>query len=173
MPKPITPTQLTYYHICPRKLWLFSNSITMEQNSDLVYEGKLIGEYSYPQRSEKYTELQLNYAKIDYYDAKKRVVHEVKKSDKMEHAHIAQTQYYLYLLETELGIESPTAVIEYPKLREKVAVQALNEEDRKAIRGWLIEIENILDREICPPRLEKKSKCSSCSYFEFCWIDEE
>ena len=31
---------------------------------------------------------------------------EVKKSDKMEHAHIAQTKYYLYLLEIELGIES-------------------------------------------------------------------
>ncbi len=170
--KAIIPSLVNMYHICKREMWLHANSITMEQTSDLVYEGKLIGEYCYPQRAEKYTELQLNYAKIDYYDAKNRIVHEVKKSDKMEHAHIAQTQYYLYLLETELGIESPTAVIEYPKLREKLAVQALNEEDRKAIRGWLIEIENILGKEICPPRLEKKSMCNSCSYFEFCWTDE-
>lgn len=172
MPKPITPTALAYFHICPRKMWLSHNSITMEQTSDLVYEGKMIGEYSYQQRSEKYRELQLEYAKIDHYDHKNKVVHEVKKSDKMDHAHIAQTKYYLYLLETELGIVSPTAIIEYPKLRTTHKIAPLNESDRQEIEDLLISITDILSSDICPPKLEKKSKCSACSYFEFCWVEE-
>ncbi|WP_149694528.1 Dna2/Cas4 domain-containing protein [Chitinophaga sp. CF418] len=49
----ITATHINYYHICHRKLWLFSNGITLEHTSDLVAEGKLIGEHSYPQRAEK------------------------------------------------------------------------------------------------------------------------
>jgi len=172
MNKPITPTALAYYHVCLRKLWLSSNSITMEQNSDLVYEGKLIGEHSYPQRAAKYTELQLQYAKIDYYDAKEKIVHEVKKSDKMEAAHIAQVQYYLYLLENEMGVDAPRGIIEYPKLRETTQVAALTTADRVQIVEWLKDIENILSKEACPSKLEKKSKCSACSYFDFCWSDE-
>jgi CRISPR-associated exonuclease Cas4 len=69
-----TGTQFNYFLICRRKLWLFSNGINMEHTSDLVYEGKLIHENSYPQRSEKYTEVELDGVKIDYYDARNKVV---------------------------------------------------------------------------------------------------
>ncbi len=75
----ITPTHVNYYHICRRKLWLFANGINMEHSSELVAEGKFIGETSYPQRAEKYTELEIEGAKIDFYDAKNKVVHEVEK----------------------------------------------------------------------------------------------
>lgn len=44
----INATLINYYHICYRKLWLHANGITMEHTSDIVYEGKLIGEDTYP-----------------------------------------------------------------------------------------------------------------------------
>ena len=77
----ITGTHFAYYQLCRRKLWLFANGINMEQESDLVYEGKLIHEESYPERSSKYEEVAIDGIKVDYYDAKNHVIHEIKKSN--------------------------------------------------------------------------------------------
>ena len=66
----ITGTHFNYYQICKRKLWLFANGINFEQTSDLVYEGKLIHESSYPQRSSKYEEVEIDakqYNNKNYY----------------------------------------------------------------------------------------------------------
>ena len=76
----ITGTHFNYYQLCHRKLWLFANGINMEQESDLVYEGKLVHESSYPQRTARYEEVEIDGIKVDYYDAKNKVVHEIKKS---------------------------------------------------------------------------------------------
>lgn len=165
----ITATHINYYQLCYRKLWLFSNGIQMEHNSDAVYEGKLIGESSYPQRAEKYTELELDGIKIDFYDAQNKVVHEIKKSDKLEHAHVAQVKYYLYVLEQN-GVEGATGILEYPKLRQTEKV-VLTEEDRILIGVWKNEIEEIVNRDHCPP-LIKKTFCKTCSYFDFCYVEE-
>ncbi|MCU0328746.1 MAG: CRISPR-associated protein Cas4 [Chitinophagales bacterium] len=164
----ITATHINYYHICKRKLWLFSHHITMEHTSDTVYEGKLIGEHSYPYRSEKYTELELDGIKIDYFDAKNGIIHETKKSDSVEQAHIAQVKYYLYVLQKN-GISAHKGIIEYPKLRKTEQV-ILTEEDTQSIENQLVEIQQILENETCPPKIQK-SFCKSCSYFEFCWGD--
>lgn len=83
----ITGTHFNYYLVCHRKLWLFANGINMEHNSDLVYDGKLIHEDSYPLRPERYEELEVDGVKIDFYDAKNKIVHEIKRSDKVEEAH--------------------------------------------------------------------------------------
>ena len=56
----ITGTLINYYLVCHRELWLFANGINMEQESDLVYEGKLIHEESYPERSSKYEEVAID-----------------------------------------------------------------------------------------------------------------
>ena len=85
-----------YYSVCKRKLWLFANGITMEHTSDLVAEGTLIHEHSYPQRSAKYEEISLEGIRVDYYDPKEKVIHEVKKSMKMEEADEWQLKYYIY-----------------------------------------------------------------------------
>lgn len=74
----ITGTHFNYYQLCHRKLWLFANGINMEQESDLVYEGKLVHESSYPQRTSKYEEVEIDGIKVDYYDAKNKVIHEIK-----------------------------------------------------------------------------------------------
>ena len=51
----------------------------MEQESDLVYEGKLVHESSYLQRISKYEEVEIDGVKVDYYDTKNKVIHEIKK----------------------------------------------------------------------------------------------
>ena len=55
----ITGTHFNYFQVCKRKLWLFASGITFEHTSDLVYDGNLIHEDSYRQRSAKYEEIEL------------------------------------------------------------------------------------------------------------------
>ena len=114
----ITGTHFNYYLICRRKLWLFSNGISMEHTSDLVYEGKLIHETTYPQRSGKYTELELEGIKIDYFDDRKNIVHEIKKSESHEEAHEWQLKYYLYVLENN-GVKDPSGISGISKTPDK------------------------------------------------------
>jgi CRISPR-associated exonuclease Cas4 len=167
--KNITATQINIYHICHRELWLHSNNITMEHTSDVVYEGKLIGENSYPQRNERYTEVEFEGVKIDFYDAKQKVVHEIKKSDKLADAYRAQVKYYLWILERN-GIEGATGILEYPKQRHTEGV-TLEVEDRALIEHWLVDIERIVEKEVCPKVIDKPV-CKNCSYYEFCYADE-
>ncbi|MEJ5052728.1 CRISPR-associated protein Cas4 [Sphingobacterium sp. MYb382] len=166
----VNATHIAYLHTCNRKLWLFSHGIQMEHTSDIVSEGKLIGETSYSDRSEKYTELQLGNVKIDFYDARNKVVHEVKKSDKVEGAHIAQVKYYLYRLR-QAGVNGAIGIIEYPKLRQREEV-LLAEKDIHAICGWEADIQRICESDICPAVIHAQI-CKSCSYQDFCYVGEE
>lgn len=166
--KLITGTHFNYYQICRRKLWLFANGIGMEHTSDLVYEGKLIHEESYPQRSKKYEEIEMDGIKVDYYDAKNKIIHEIKKSDKVERAHEWQLKYYIYVFERN-GIEGVKGVLEYPALRKKDEIM-LSEVDREKLKEMEKEITNIIENENCPPR-EKKKICKNCSYYDFCYSE--
>ncbi|WP_071146761.1 CRISPR-associated protein Cas4 [Bacteroides ihuae] len=165
-----TGTHFNYYQVCKRKLWLFANGISMEHTSDLVYEGNLIHEESYPQRSSKYEEVELDGIKVDFYDARKKVIHEIKKSDKMERAHEWQLKYYLYVFEKN-GIVGVTGILEYPVLRKTDAI-VLSDIDRETIRTMETEIQAIIENEECP-LLEKKRICKNCSYYDFCYSTEE
>ena len=166
----ITATFINLYHVCHRELWLHANGIRMEHTSDTVAEGKLIGESSYPERAEKYTEIEVDGIKIDYYDARNKVIHEVKKSDKVEQAHIAQVKYYISKLEQQ-GLTGVTGLIEYPKMRRREVVE-LTDDDRLQIPLWEADIRRIISAENCPPLLHKPI-CKQCSYFEFCYVQEE
>ena len=165
----ITGTHFNYYQVCKRKLWLFANGINFEQTSDLVYEGKLIHENSYHQRSDKYEEIELDGIKVDYYDTRNKVIHEIKKSNKVEEAHEWQLKYYIYIFERN-GIDGVTGVLEYPTLRKTKQI-ILSEVDRTIIEEMEINIRHIIADESCPP-LEEKSICKKCSYFEFCFSKE-
>jgi CRISPR-associated exonuclease Cas4 len=142
----------------------------MEHASELVYEGKLIHETSYPQRSEKYEEIEIDSCKIDFYDPKNKVIHEVKKSDKIEDANEWQLKYYIYVLEKN-GIEGVTGILEYPKLRRTDEV-LLSERDKLEIEEVKIKIDEIIASDQCPER-NKMGLCKSCSYHDFCWIEED
>lgn len=163
----ITGTQIHYYHLCHRKLWLFSNGIQMEQSSSLVAEGKFIHETTYTKRSDRFKELDFGYVKIDHFDAKNKIVREVKKSNKLEAVHVAQLKYYLYVLR-EHGIDGVTGVLEYPKLRMTKEV-TLSEADCVEIESWIVAIEDIKALVNCPP-VVRKNYCQSCAYFEYCFI---
>ncbi len=95
----ITATHNNYYHICKRRLWLGANGINMGHNSETVAAGKLIHETTYPQRAEKYTELEIAGSNIAFYDAKNKGIHKIKKSDKLEAAHEWQVKYYILWLQ--------------------------------------------------------------------------
>ena len=166
----ITATHINYYHICKRKLWLFANGINMEHTSEAVATGKLIHETTYPQRAEKYTELDVGGSKIDFYDAKNKVIHEIKKSDKMEEAHEWQVKYYIMLLE-ENGIEGVQGILEYPKMRETKEV-LLEKGDRLYLEAVKQQINEIVISENCPPTINS-SICKKCSYYDFCYVKEE
>ncbi|REA58464.1 CRISPR-associated protein Cas4 [Dyadobacter luteus] len=176
----LTATLLNYYLICHRKMWLHAHAIRMEHTSDVVYEGKLIGETTYPQRAERYTEVEISVepdvpdgigliAKIDFYDPYNGVVHEVKKSAAKEQAHVAQVQFYMYVLRRN-DIKAEYGIIEYPKLRQTERVE-LDEEGESDLKKWIADASQIIGSERCPSLLPK-SKCKSCSYFDFCWSGE-
>lgn len=174
----ITATHINYYHICHRKLWLFSNGINMEHTSEMVADGKLLHESSYPQRAEKYREIELSatlnnqidlFGKIDFYDAKEKMIHEIKRSDKIEAAHEWQVKFYIWLLEQN-GINGVRAIIEYPKLRETKET-ALTEPDRNYLKLVVSNILELQENETCPPRINSKI-CRSCSYYDLCYIEE-
>lgn len=166
----ITGTHFNYFQICKRKLWLFANGINLEHTSDLVYEGKLIHEDSYPQRTSKYEEIEMNGIKVDFYDAKNKVIHEIKKSNKVESAHEWQLKYYIYVFEKN-GITDVSGVLEYPTLRKTKEV-FLSELDMAAIEDMKSGINQVISSDECPP-LQKKGICKNCSYYEFCYSREE
>jgi len=166
----ITGTHIAYLHTCHRKLWLFANGIQMEHTSEIVAEGKLIAGTTYLGRARKYTELAIDGIKIDFYDAQNKVIHEVKKSDKVEYAHLAQVKYYMYVL-SKNGIVEPEAVLEYPKLKQRDIIH-WDEDISNLAKQWEIAAHAIIQADSCPT-LVKKGICKKCSYFDLCYIDEE
>ena len=166
----ITATHINLFNVCKRELWLHANEIRFEHTSDLVYDGKLIHESSYPQRSERYEELEIDGVKIDYYDVRNKVIHEIKRSDKVEHAHEWQVKYYIYVLERN-GIEDVKGVLEYPALRHTAPV-ILTDADRIRITEMEKEIRQLIEGDVCPPVINAKI-CKNCSYYDFCYVGEE
>jgi len=174
----LTATLINLYHVCKREMWLHANGVRMEHTSDTVADGKLISETTYPQRPEKYTEIELSSplgggwegtGKIDFYDAGAKVVHEIKRSDKAEEAHEWQVKFYIWLL-AQNGIEGVTGILEYPKLRERKEVH-LTAADERYLQGALEQIKTLIESEGCPPVINAKI-CRSCSYHDFCYVSE-
>jgi CRISPR-associated exonuclease Cas4 len=159
----LTGTHINYYHVCTRKLWLFHYGVTMEHKSDLVALGRLVHEESYD-RDRKEIPL-FEGIKIDRITPG-GVIHEVKKSNKLEDAHVWQLKYYLYVLKQQ-NIWPLSGKLEYPKLRKTVEVN-LTAADEKTIEDIMQNISKILESET-PPKVEKMKICRKCAYFEYCW----
>ena len=160
----MTGTQIHYYFLCYRKLWLFTNQIDMEQNSDTVAMGKFISESTYERENH---EIKIDDIVLDFYDKKNKVIHEVKKSDKMEETHIWQVKYYISVLE-EKGIEGVTGEIDYPKLRQKVNVE-LTDSDRSKLIEIKMDVLRIIQLST-PPDVINKPFCKNCSYYDLCYV---
>jgi len=158
----IRGTQVNYYFVCKTKLWLFSHNVTMEHESDLVKLGKLL-HFDVFERFEK--DVRIGSIAIDVVKKGEILeIREVKRSDKLENAHVFQTLYYLYYLK-KLGIKAK-AKISYPKAKKNVELD-LNEEYEKEIDCILAEIERINRGDM--PEPEYRSQCRKCAYYELCF----
>ena len=124
----------------------------------------------YPQRSAKYEEVEIDGIKVDYYDTGNKIIHEIKKSDKIERAHEWQLKYYIYIFEQN-GMKRVTGILEYPVLRKKDLIY-LSDIDREMICEMEHDILQIIESDSCPS-LEKKRVCKNCSYLDFCYSGEE
>ena len=164
MQKEITGVMVYYYKVCKRKLWYFYNEIQMEQGNESVAIGKTIDEQTY-KRDKKHINID-NIINIDFIRSK-GILHEVKKSNKIEDASILQVKFYLYFLK-ERGVEDIKGQIDYPLLKKNITVELL-QEDIKIIKQIIDDINLIVNKEI-PPNLEKKRICKSCAYYDLCFI---
>lgn len=180
----INATLINLYKVCPRECWLHANGINMEHTSDIVADGKVIEEESYQQRSDRYTQIELSVlhkginltGKIDFYDTKDKVVHETKRSNKVEGAHIWQVKFYLWLLRLNKideglnEIDGIKGLIEYPRLRKTESVLLL-EKDVTYLEKTIVDIKELVESKNCPPTIHAKI-CKSCSYYDFCYAGE-
>lgn len=167
----ITGTHINYYHVCKRKLWLFSHGISMEHTSDTVLLGKLIDESSY-ERKDKQIDIDgsivIDWIELpaDRMNEAKGILHEVKKTDKMEAAHRWQVLYYLWYLEQK-GVTGLKGEIDYPKLKQKTEV-ILGDAERAELASIVRTIRDIVSRGEIPEKAHKRL-CKSCSYLDLCW----
>lgn len=158
-----TGVQINYYFICKRKLWLFSNNMGLESESDLVFLGKLLHEQTY--KNKRMKEVTIERIKIDFID-RSGEIHEVKRSKMMESAHVYQLLYYIYFMK-HYASKVMTGVIDYPLLRKRIVVE-LDEDKERELQNILRDIDRVVKMDK-PPNEEWKRHCKSCSYRELCW----
>jgi CRISPR-associated exonuclease Cas4 len=155
-------SQVNYYFVCKRKLWLFSHNIELESDSDLVLQGKLLHENSYKR---KLKEIDIGNIKIDFIE-KLNEVHEIKRSRKIEDAHKYQLLYYLYYLKKYADIKAK-GILNYPLLKQTILIK-LTPTKEKEIQRILNEVDQIIESEK-PPLVKWIPYCKSCAYSEMCW----
>jgi len=158
-----TGTQINYYFVCHRKLWLFTRDIRFENENEYVQLGRLIDENSY-KRNKK--QIEIGKIKIDFID-NKGVIHEVKKSNRIEKAHIYQVKYYIRTLRN-MGVTGVSGQIDYPRLKKTEQVE-WEEIDEVEFQTIFSEIDDILKMK-APPPLIHKPFCKKCAYYEFCYV---
>lgn len=160
----ITGVMVYYYFVCKRKLWYFVNDLNMEHTSDLVGMGKLIDENSYGR--EKKSILIDEMINIDFLKDWK-IIHEVKKSRKLDEAGKWQLKYYIWVLRNK-GVDIEKGILDYPKIRKREEI-FLNEEEEEELMEVLKDIEILIKQKTSPPTINK-SFCKKCSYYELCYI---
>lgn len=153
-----------YYFVCKRKLWFFSNNLDMEHTSELVGIGKLIDETSYDrERKHILIDEMIN---VDFLKDWK-VIHEVKKSKKLDEAAKWQLKYYIWVLRNK-GVNIKKGILDYPLLRKREEIYLTTEEENELMEV-LKDIENILNTTL-PPYAINKPYCKKCAYYEFCYV---
>lgn len=158
-------TYIHYYFVCHRKLWLFVHQIQMEKEHERVMEGKILHDSAY-QRME-HRELDLEGAgKID--GIQNEYVREIKLTSRMKEADRWQLLYYLSELKKR-GVMKK-GLLSYTKER-RIEEVLLEEADEKELINIQKQIQAIILQDD-PPKLVKKSFCSSCAYYDFCFSGE-
>lgn len=160
-----TGTQIAYAVLCETKLWYFSHFIRMEQGSDLVAQGRLLNETAF--QREKKDQIIDERISLDIVRRGERVLlREIKKSKKLEKAHVFQLLYYLHYLR-EKGVQA-SGEITYPLSREVRNVELGEEEEQGLVE--VMERATTVVQLPAPPQPVKKPYCRKCSYFNLCWV---
>jgi len=161
----INGTLISYYFICKTKLWLHSNRINLEDNSEDVRIGKVLHEIN--EEKNKHAEISIDNIKIDKITRDYLV--EVKKSDSDPEAVKWQVLLYLYKLKNK-GVEKK-GKIEYIEKKgdKKVEFIELTSSNEKELLEVLNHIEDLINQEV-PPAPKFENKCKKCAYFEYCFI---
>lgn len=160
----ITGIMMYYYGICHKRLWYMKRGLSMEEESELVSIGKMVDKSSYS-RQKKHVMID-NIINIDFlkdWD----VIHEVKKSDRLEEASILQIKYYIHVLRSK-GVNIEKGILDYPRLRKRTKIQ-YKESDKREIEKIIKDIKRIINLEV-PPKGVNRSYCKKCSYYELCFI---
>lgn len=138
----------------------------MEQESDLVSMGKQLHKGTYQREKRDYTID--NLISIDFIKkGDKLEVHEVKKSKKMEKAHKYQLLYYMYYLNVVKGVDNVVGVINYPKMRKKMALE-WNGSREEEIKSLTEKIASLIGKNM--PNPIKTPTCRRCAYYDLCWV---
>lgn len=160
----ISGMQVYYYFVCQKKLWYFSHDICMENESENVQIGKILDETSYKNK-DKHIMID-NVINIDFL-SEHNVLHEIKKSRKIEEASIWQVKYYIYYLKKR-GVDNIKGKIDYPLLKQSLMVE-LSDDDVDTLKKVLNNIQSIINSKL-PPKDESKKYCKLCAYYDFCCI---
>lgn len=159
----INGTMVNYYHVCPRKLWLYTRGMGREQDSPLVELGKLLHDQSFTRR--KHDLSIFGRIKIDYTTAGEvLIIHEVKKTKSQFHATRAQALFYLYAME-QLGVEC-RGEVHYRSEKRRESIELDNEsrvKTKESIQAILAVVS-----EVSPPPVPTGVPCSKCAYKDYC-----
>jgi len=167
----VSGTEINYFYTCKTQLWFFAHYINMEDESDTVAAGKITHEYTYTERAKQGKEFEIGRVKIDFFDKKKKIIHEVKHAKKPSPAHEYQVKYYLFVLK-ENGFGDVKGILEYPRAKIVQNVD-LNENDRDELISAVQQIEQIKANRFPPKVGRKRTICKSCSYEDLCFAGEE
>jgi CRISPR-associated exonuclease Cas4 len=164
-----TGTQVNYYAICHRKLWLFSRGVEMERENENVQIGKLLGEQSYSREQREIAiddRIVIDWAEHTVNPDGSLTLHEVKKSKSFNAAHRLQLLYYILYLKNK-GVQA-RGQIDYPLQRRTENVELTPAAETEVLQV-LDGIDSIVSTDESPPRLENRRLCEKCAYFELCW----
>ncbi|MEG3069742.1 MAG: CRISPR-associated protein Cas4 [Peptococcaceae bacterium] len=165
---PVTGTDIWYYFVCKRELWLMMRKIAPDQEDENVDIGRFLHEY-YSKRGKE--EIDLGSGKIDRLKKVKGklIAQEIKKSARFRESSRFQLLFYLYQLK-KMGIEATGELLfAEEKTKEKVE---LNDENEKQLLNAIKDIQNYVDMPVPPPP-QKIKFCHKCAYREYCWAGEE
>ena len=141
---------------------MFSHHIELKKESDLVKLGEILHQERYQKRLK---EIQIDRIKLDFIENKNEI-HEIKRSKKMENAHLFQLLYYLYYMKTNFDLILQ-GVLNYPLLRKKIQIE-LTLDKEKELQDILLDIKRIIEKDV-PPEPIWKNYCKSCAYGDLCW----
>lgn len=164
---PVTGTDIWYYYICPREVWLMKHQIAPDSEDENLEIGRFIHEYRYGRSKQ---ELEIGSIKIDRLANRKGhlVVQEVKKSSRFMKSAKMQLLYYLYTIR-QMGIEAKGELL-FPEERKKEVVE-WTEAAQQELEQAIADIRRIARMPVPPPP-KKISFCAKCAYREYCWAEE-